>query len=262
MKIKELHFSRLRNNEHFEFMRHVTNLVREYGAAALRVEPQFTALTAAHAKEDEVLMKISKSALTARIAEADAARDEVYRGLMNTVRAASVHFTPAVREAGERVSILTDTYGNAARLAVEEETSALANLLKDLLTKYGADAETLGLVPWIQELDRRNLAVERLIEGRFEEGAGRSTLVMKDVRAEVDAAYGSLVDMFFAQSLVATLGTDTAIVATYDEAAARWNEIIDRTSAVVAAREGRAKAKKEAEEAAEEAGTGEAGATE
>ncbi len=253
-KIKILNLQRLRNNEHFEFMRHIQNIVAAAGAENLRVAPQTTAHAAALADEDTALKKITKSALTARIAEADAARDEAFEGLLNSVRAARVHFLPAAREAAVSLGIIMDTYGNVARLAIEEESSAVYNLCRDLTTRHADACETLGLMPWITELNTRNRAVQTLIESRYEEGAAQTPLVMKQARGVVDEAYGALADMFFAQGMVASLGTDATLSATFESVAGQWNEIIDRTDGLVTARRARAAAKKAREEAAANGG--------
>ncbi len=253
LKIKKIDFSRLRNNEHFELMRHVVNITTAAGADTLRVAPQLAALQTAFAQEDEALKKITKSALTKKIDEADSARDAAYLGLLNTVRAATTHFNPAAREVAERLMIVFDTYGNVARMAIEEETSAVYNLCKDLAEKYTADVQALGLSPWSEALDAANREVEVLMESRYEEGAGQSTLVMREVRAEVDAAYGVLADAVFAHGFVASLGTDATLTAAYNDVCAQWNEVIDRTENIVAVRRGRAAAEK-AREGAENGG--------
>jgi hypothetical protein len=131
-----------------------------------------------------------------------------------------------------------------------EETSAVYNLLRELTGKHIADVELLDLGGWIAELDRLNKAVEKLLEGRADEGAGRTSLVLKEVRDEVDEAYAALAAMVEAQALVASLGTDTAVVAMYADFIGRLNERIELLNNALAQRRGHAAAKKKAEEAA------------
>ncbi len=249
MKIKNTHLLALRNDEHFQFMQFVIALVGEVGAAALKVVAQLAALTALHAQEDEALKKITKSALTAKINEADRARDGVFRGLVDAVRSFLNHYNPAAREAATRLMIVLDTYGNVAAKSHVEETSALYNLLKDLSTTYAEDVQAMSLTGWLTELDRLNKAVEELLEGRADEGAGRTSLILKEVRAQVDEAYATLAAMVSAQALVASVGSDTAAVAMYADFTRRLNERIDMMNDALAIRRGMAKAKKEKEEA-------------
>lgn len=247
-KIRSIYLHNLHNNEHFEAMQHVANFVKEYGAEALGVAPQFAAFRSALADEDTALKKILKSALTVRINEADAVRDEIYHGLVNTQRAAMTHFDAAKRAAAERLDVVFGAYKNASRLTHEEETAAIHNLLRDLTEKHADDCEALGLPAWIGELDRRNTAFEKLMEERFEERAGQTDVTMAAARRAVDAAYGTLSDIVFALGLVAEMGTDAALTTKYTELIRRWNEVIDRAQTILARRH--ASAKKKPDEAA------------
>ncbi len=245
-KIKFLNISSLRNNEHFEFITRIVTLTTSAGAAALNIEPQLAALKAAVAKEDLLLVRVSQSILTKRINEADAARDELYMRLLQTVRTNEVHINEAVRISAERVMQLMKTYGEGkvARMPIDEESSAIYNLCKDLQEKYAEDVVTLALIQWIDELKRLNKIVQDLmIERMNASGAVHTDLVMKDVRAEVDAAYTTLSDVLFAQGLIASLGTDATLTAKYSELIIQWNEAITRAENILAARRGRAAAK-------------------
>lgn len=53
-----------------------------------------------------------KSALTTKIHEADHIRDEVFRSLADTVKAATHHFDYRMRDAAVNLKIVFDTYGN------------------------------------------------------------------------------------------------------------------------------------------------------
>ncbi|MDR2882323.1 MAG: DUF6261 family protein [Alistipes sp.] len=255
MKIKNIDLTRSRNHEHFQFIQFVLELAEETGAAALKVEKPLAALAAAHAREDEALKKIVKSALTAEINDADAARDAIFRGLVNTVKADLTHFGEAHRKAATRLEIVLDTYGNAAAMSHMEETSAIYNLLVELTTRHTEDCETLGLMQWIAELDKRNVAVEKLLAGRANEGAERTQLVLKAVRAEVDDAYRALAEAVDALAKVDSL-TGGAAAALYADFTRRLNERIDMVNDALAIRRGMAAAEKAEEEKKEAAAAG------
>ncbi|MDR2882379.1 MAG: DUF6261 family protein [Alistipes sp.] len=252
MKINRLHLTSLRNDEFFQFMTRVRDLVRAATPAALRVEAVFADFEARFADLDEALRKIVKSARTAEIAAADRARDGVFRGLANAVRSARDHYNPAMREAGVRVGIVFDTYGNVAAKADDEETAAVYNLLVELTTRHAADCEALGLTGWIGELDRCNVTVERLMRERFEETTERSGLVMRDVRLAIGEVWYALADRVDALQIVEGGAADSPWAAFIAEI----NAIAERTENIVAERRGRAAAKKEREagEAAAAAG--------
>ncbi len=238
MKITRLKLRDLRNDEFFQFMTRVRDMVTAATPAALRVERIWGEFTASYARLDEALKKIMKSALTARINEADAARDEVFRGLAATHKAAQNHFNAAIRAAAERLEPVFTTYGNVAARPHDEETSAVYNLCKELVDNHAEDCTTLALVPWIQELSARNRAVEALMMTRFEEGTARTDLVMREVRLEIGEVWYRLADRI--DSLQNVLGEDDGApwAAFIDE----LNEIIARTENIVAARRGRAAA--------------------
>jgi hypothetical protein len=101
------------------------------------------------------------------------------------------HFLPEVAAAARRIQIVLDTYGNLSRLPVDEETSALGNLLAELDKNYPADMEKTGLAEWSKELKRRNSVLDELVQNRYIETAGRTdpSMKMKDARAEAEEAY-------------------------------------------------------------------------
>lgn len=248
MTIKNVHLNHLRNDEHFNFMQVFLALIVEFGAAKLKVEPQNAALIAVYEKEDKALKKITKSAITEQIKEADIARDNSFLGFTGTVESAKNHFSSAVRDAAIRVSIANRNYGDVTVKSYAEETSLLYNLCQDLKTTYAEDLITLNLVQWVKEIERLNKAVADLQNSRLHESAGKTSLAMKQVRDEVDEAYNALIAMVSAQALVATMGTDTEAVAMYEEFEKLLNIQIDKTNNALATRRGRAKAKKEEEE--------------
>jgi hypothetical protein len=101
-------------------------------------------------------------------------------------------FLPETRKAADRLKILFDTYGNVAKKPVNEESSAIYNILQDLKGKYAADIDTVGAGQWVTELETRNAAVERLVKERFDETASRCDIVLKTARTELDAAYAAI----------------------------------------------------------------------
>jgi hypothetical protein len=132
MKIEKINTAHLRNDEHFQFHTEFRDLATKHGAAALKIKPQFDAYLPLYDTEDEALKKIVKSEFTAKIHEADKARDEIWVGIEETVATAHRHFYPTVRDAAARLQIVLDTYGNVARKGLDEETSAVYNILQEL----------------------------------------------------------------------------------------------------------------------------------
>jgi len=203
MKISSIHLNNMRNDAHFQFHTEFRDLVVQQNPLTLKVKPQFDSYLPLYNRVDDALKKIVKSEFTAKIHEADKARDEIYLGIVETNTAALRHFNPAVRQAAERLKILFDTYGNVANKPLNEETSAIYNILQELKGKYTADVESVGLTQWVAELETRNQTFEGLVKERFDETAARTTdIVMKQARAQLDEAYKTIVERINALAVV------------------------------------------------------------
>jgi hypothetical protein len=194
MKIDSISLTALRNDEHFQFNTEFRDLVNRFGAPSLNITAQFDAYLPLFAQEDEALQKIIKSAITADLQEADRRRDLLFRGMADANRAALRHFDPTVSEAARRLKIVFDTYGNLAAKPLNEETSAIYNILQEFTGRYAADASLVGLHIWTQQLDIANHAFDQLMKERYDETATRTHLVMKQCRVKVDEAYRVIIE--------------------------------------------------------------------
>ena len=237
MKMKSVKPRNLRNDEHFQFMTAIINAIKKFGADTLKILSLFTSFMALYAQEDEALKKIKKSAITDEIQDADKYRDEIFRGLTNTAKAALVHFRTEVREAAKKIKIVLDTYGNIAQKPINEQTSATYNLLQDLKGKYAQDANIAGLNEWVEELEAANIIVDKLIMDRYEEGAEKTDLVLRKVRMEIDEVYKKIVNGINAL-------TDLDGEEQYIDFIKLYNQIADKYNDILALRTGRTKSKK------------------
>ncbi|MDR2969959.1 MAG: DUF6261 family protein, partial [Tannerellaceae bacterium] len=208
MKIEILKLTNLRNDEHFEFFTEFIKQVNNAGAAPLKITKPFDALTLLFAEEDEALKKILKSGLTGLIHEADEARDTVFRGLSEANLAALNHFRADVHDAAVRLQIIFDTYGNVARKSVDEETSAVQNLLEELTQRHAADMQKVGLGEWAEELQRLNEEVRKLTMSRDDETTTRPSLVLRQVRGKVDGAYRKIVTRIDAFAVIEEMNSE------------------------------------------------------
>jgi len=192
MEISEIRKSHLRNDEHFMLHTEFHNLLSTAGAENLRVATQFAAYTVLYNKEDEGLKRINKSALTARIQDEDKVRDELYDGMtaLNTALLKS----PAEnkREAAKRLKIVFDTYGNISKKPINEQTSAIINILQELKGHYSADAALIGLTEYINLIETHNNALEALVRERYDESTAKTDVVMREARLALDAAYDDI----------------------------------------------------------------------
>jgi hypothetical protein len=222
MKIQSFKIHNLRNDAHFQFHTEFRDLVAKQGAEALKIKPQFQAYLPLYDRVDEALKKIVKSEFTAKIHEADKARDEIYVGMTEMNAAALKHFSPEIREAAGRLKIVFDTYGNVASKPLNEETSAIYNILQELKGKYADDAATIGILQWVAELENRNKAFENLVKERFDETAARTDIVLKTARAELDAAYFAIRERLNALIVVEGEAAYEAFVKTLNAVIAKY----------------------------------------
>jgi len=72
---------------------------------------------------------------------------------------------------------------------LNEQTSAVYNILQELKGKYAPDTALVGIASWVSELEVRNNAFADLMRERFDETAARTDIVLKEARVEVDNAY-------------------------------------------------------------------------
>jgi hypothetical protein len=189
VKINKTYPYRLRNDAHFQFYTEFRNLVQKEEAVKQKIASQFEEWLPLYDKEDAALKKIQKSAITAQIQDADRARDEIYAGMVETSNAALKHFSEEVRSAAARLKIVFDTYGEVVRKPLNEQTSAVYNILQELKGKYAPDTALVGIASWVSELEARNNAFADLMRERFDETAARTDIVLKEARTEVDNAY-------------------------------------------------------------------------
>ena len=226
MKIKKTNINNLRNDAHFQFHTEFKELVERIGADSIKIEAQFNDYLSLYKNVDDGLNKITKSAITRQIEEADKARDKIWSGLVEMNKAATKHFDSGIREAAERLKILFDTYGNLAIKPLNEETSSIYNILQELEGKYAADAKIVGIEQWVAELKTCNNKLSNLMQERFEESASKSNIVLKTARAELDKSYNKITERL--NALVIVEG-----IAGYETFIKTWNVVVDDYAAIL-----------------------------
>jgi len=195
MKINKIDLNNLRNDAHFQIFSDFRDAVIKFGAAALKIKPQFDEWLALFEKEDEALKKISKSALTKQIQDADKARDNTYMGMVEITGAYLRHCDKDISEAARRLKIVFDTYGNIARKPIKEQTSATVNILQDLQGKYAADCATVKISDWVSLLATQNTALNTLMAERVDEAVAKTDVVLREARMAGDEAYRKICDI-------------------------------------------------------------------
>ncbi len=241
MKIKRVRFIALRNNEHFQCQTEFKRLVEEFGAEALKILSLFDEhYLPLYQQEDEAILKIRKSMYTEARMEVDRQRDNIFRGMVGINKASLNHFEPEVVAAAKHLKILFDTYGNIKRIPLQEETSAIYNLLQELNGDYLNDVQTVGLEKWRDKLQQNNIAYQALIKERDEENVAKTKLKAKEVRAEIDKVFYQIIQRLEAQMLIEGESN-------YREFVRRLNVLLESFANILAQRKGRNAATKEEE---------------
>jgi hypothetical protein len=239
MKIENIHGLHLSNALHLQFVGETKGLIEKYSPSALKIVPQYDDLRVKIEKEDLCYKVIRKSDLSEAKENADQARDAVIIGISEAVRTAVRHFESAVSEAAKRLKIVLDAYNmpvSLIRLPYDAETVSIVNLLQEFDGKYLADVQTTGLTPWVTELRARNEEFDRLAKAYNEQQAEKPPFSMKDARNETDEAYGKIVLVINALTV---MEGETA----YAPFVTELNELIKHYSDLIAQHRGRNKAK-------------------
>ena len=226
MKVEKLALGKLRNDEHYEFHVDTKGVIDAMGAETLKIAKFFTPYVALIATENDALRIVNASELTAKMVDADAVRDGIFRGLKSAVRSGLEHFDAQKRAAAERVWLVLENYGDIAAKPYTEETAAIAHLLADASTKLVADITTLGLADWFTELRAKNDAFTALVSGRDTQKGAIPDLNMRDIRIAIDTAYRAMIDQINALILVTGPLVYTPFVI-------RMNAQIDRYTALL-----------------------------
>ena len=131
---------------------------------------------------------------------------------------------------------------NDFRLPLNEETSAIYNLVADIRDKRAADADLIGLTPWLDKLDADNREYEALVTGGDAESLSLQTEAnAKQARKLLSDTYVKITDRVDAYIVIEEAGP-------FAEFAQALNVKIDRYNNILAARRGRAAANKKKKE--------------
>ncbi len=233
MKIKRIDTQSLRNNEHFQCQTEFKVLVIEYDPIVLKIENLYQgSYLPFYAQEDEAIFKIMKGSFTEARMEVDRQRDSAFRGMIHMNKAALNHFDSEVVASAKRLKILFDTYDNISDMPLQEETSAIYNLLQELDGNYNEDMYRVRLEDWKDKLQQDNDAYQALVKQGYEEEVSRTELKMKEVRIKVDQVYRQIIERLEALMLIEGESNYIGFVS-------RLNIQLEHYADILAQREGR-----------------------
>jgi len=224
MKINKIDTNHLRNDAHFQFHTEIIKLIDETGTETLKIIAQWPGHLGLLENLDTALKKITKSATTEKIHGADKKRDELYSGFVKFLAGLCEHYDPTMRDAALKVQFIVHNYGNVATKPLNEETSAIYNLVYELKNnKYKDIIAQLGLTQWVAKIELQNVICATLIQERDRENASKSHTAVKEARQVIDESYRHIIETINALLFLKQLTGCEAFVDT-------MNEIIHRFS--------------------------------
>jgi hypothetical protein len=204
----------------------------------LGIESKFNIFKAAFDEEDIAYKKIDKSMHTDNLHDESSIREDLYRGLRNTVKGALNHYNHDVKIDAKRIKIVMDTFKNISGISINEATAIVTNLIQELTGNHSAEIATLGISRWIIELDSQNKRVNEIWINRFDEKSQKSNLIMKEARIRTEAEYREIVGDLEA---LYRLNSGNPI---YEDCIRKINVIAEKYKNIQAVRKGIAKANK------------------
>jgi hypothetical protein len=230
MNIIQITLKNLIHEAHFTFHKAILAIVDKYSAAMLGISALFLVYEDAVAKEDLAIDVVRKSQFSNSLDLAEEKRDGTFRGLSLMVEASVFHYDEAKKEAGKRLKLVFNHYGNIAKEQIDAETGSIRNLAGELKGSYMPELTALGLVGWVEALEQHNEDFVDLMSGRNAELATKTKLKMLAVRKEVDDAYKAIIRRV--DSLMEVNGP-----AAYQVFVDELNQHIERSKQIIAQRQ-------------------------
>jgi hypothetical protein len=147
-------FRRFPNEAHFRVFDRFTNELNKAGAAVqAAIGPLSTELNIWFGEEKLNILWYRKSELTALIVAADRRLDNALVGMTAHVNAASYSANPLVAASGERLKIMLKSHSGLTKKPYLQQVGAVNAVLAHLKDDMATDAQAIGLVTWIAEIE-------------------------------------------------------------------------------------------------------------
>ena len=176
------------NNEHYNFIRDVLDLIVKYDAKKMKVEKEHIALAALYEKEGKAYDFIRVSEFTPSIRKVDKTRMSIKSALVKLAKINLISPNEAVAKAARRLTLLFDAHNDTYRRSYNSKTAIITDILNDIKENYAADIELLNASNWVVQLENTNNDFIALMKKRFNEEISYPNN-MNIVRAEVDDAF-------------------------------------------------------------------------
>lgn len=159
----------LTNPEFQQFIKLLTEKVKEAGVDVLKIKTPYDLLVAILAQLENALNQEKANEETKLIQDLDRERDDYYIGFSFLLNGFALGKDPAKRGAAQLLRLLLKSQGkNVTRQNYQAETAILNNVVSELKNdaKYVAALGTLGLQSWVNDIDTANQAFENQFKNR------------------------------------------------------------------------------------------------
>ncbi len=242
VQITKFNLNTLRNEEHFNFLTDLSELITAATPAALNIEDEYAAFTPLLAEEASVLEIIRKNSFTESVIKADEARDLIFSFIKASVKTQTKSYDANIATAAEKVLNIINNYKYVSRFGFHEETGKILNLLEDLKeTSVMALCTQLGVKAHITELENANNRFKTLMTDRRAEEAQKPLRSARELIDEIKTPYNAIIDKINALALVNG-------EADYKDLVSKANALITEYRKVVMMRRSRAADSDEPEE--------------
>jgi len=206
MELNYIQAYRMRNMTHFEFHMEILALIDKEGAVKLGIAPLRANYGQAFTSWDILLKKIIKSKYTKLMKQTDHERDQKYTAIKDLINVALVHHSPEVRDAGERLKILTNTYGNINTKPYHEQSAAVYNIVQEFNGAYKNDIALIRAKDVVDQLQEANYTFKQYVDARDAENENKPKGDAVAVRKVVDDIYYDINETIAAQIKLNGLG--------------------------------------------------------
>jgi Family of unknown function (DUF6261) len=208
-KLVPLHILRL---HHAEFGQFIVRFFEDFSQTSLDVNTDadfkrmFNALQTQIPGYNSALDQIQASEESAKIAEADKARDLDVQALKDSIKPYRNAKTQTEKDAYTSIKVLLDQYKGVEDTSYEEETNKLNLLVAKLQSsEYSSHVATLGIVKFVNHLSDSNTAFNALFSHRSYQNSQKQIYDVKALRKSLTEDYKQMANYI---TMLANVKTD------------------------------------------------------
>ena len=194
-KLETIALTRLRNNEHFQFMTDVDQLINTFQPSELAIDSLYPAFKTALTSEDAAMRVEIGSIKSKSIEELDKLRDKTWNAISLRIKATQLSPLDNEAESAEVIRRIIDLYGDIRTKSYNEESAGISNLVADLQKSENTDhINRVGIQRWVTELKKQNDDFQLVFNERNTELAGRESGDVKAIRLQLDPLYEKIAE--------------------------------------------------------------------